>query len=85
MMKKYIRTSDVFEYKNEIKRMQYFNFCREKALKCGLMCRCHIDGINTILFIEGRKINVIKYYLLTVFKTEDGIDGIKRIISIIFT
>ena len=38
------------------------------------MCRCHIDVINTILFIEGRKINVIKYYLLTVFKTEDGIE-----------
>lgn len=85
MMKKFIRTSDVFEHKDEIKRMQYFNFCREKALKCGLMCRCHIDSKNTTLFIEGRKVNVLKYYLLTVFKTEDGIDGIKHIISIIFT
>lgn len=86
MRKIYIRTSDIFEYKDEVKRMKYFDFCHKKALKCGLICRCHIDGVNTKLFIEGSKWNIIKYYLVTVFKTEDNIiDAIKRITSIIFT
>lgn len=85
MRKTYIRTSDIFDYKNAEKRMKYFDFCRKKALKYGLTCRCYIDGIDTTLFIEGSKRNVIKYYLATVFKTEDGlINGIKRIISVIF-
>ena len=86
MRKIYIRTSDIFEYKDDVKRMKYFDFCHKKALKCGLICRCHIDGVNTKLFIEGSKWDIIKYYLITVFKTEDNtIDAIKRIISLIFT
>lgn len=86
MRKIYIRTSDIFEYKDEVKRMKYFDFCHKKALKCGLICRCHIDGVNTKLFIEGSKWNIIKYYLVTAFKTEDNtIDAIKRITSLIFT
>ena len=86
MRKIYIRTSDIFEYKDEVKRMKYFDFCHKKALKCGLICRYHIDGVNTKLFIEGSKWNIIKYYLVTVFKTEDNtIDAIKRITSLIFT
>lgn len=86
MRKIYIRTSDIFEYKDEVKRMKYFGFCHKKALKCGLICRCHIDGVNTKLFIEGSKWDIIKYYLITVFKTEDNtIDAIKRITSLIFT
>ena len=85
MRKIYIKTSDVFDYKDEVKRMKYFDFCHKKALKCGLICRCHIDGVNTKLFIKGSKWNVIKYYLVTVFKTEDSIvDAIKRITSLIF-
>ena len=85
MRKIYIRTSDVFDYKDEAKRMKYFDFCHKKALKCGLICRCHIDGVNTKLFIKGSKWNIIKYYLITVFKTEDNIvDAIKRITSLIF-
>lgn len=86
MRKIYIRTSDIFEYKDEVKRMKYFDFCHKKALKCGLICRCHIDGVNTKLFMEGSKWDIIKYYLMTVFKTEDNtIDAIKRIASLIFT
>ena len=86
MRKIYIRTSDIFEYNDEVKRMKYFDFCHKKALKCGLICRCHIDGVNTKLFIEGSKWDIIKYYLITVFKTEDNtIDAIKRITSLIFT
>ena len=86
MRKIYIRTSDIFEYKDKVKRMKYLDFCHKKALKCGLICRCHIDGVNTKLFIEGSKWDIIKYYLITVFKTEDKtIDAIKRITSLIFT
>ena len=86
MRKIYIRTSDIFEYKDEVKRMKYLDFCHKKALKCGLICRCHIDGVNTKLFIEGSKWDIIKYYLITVFKTEDKtIDAIKRITSLVFT
>ena len=86
MRKIYIRTSDIFESKDEVKRIKYFDFCYKKALKCGLICRCHIDGVNTKLFIEGSKWDIIKYYLITVFKTEDNtIDAIKRITSLIFT
>ena len=86
MRKVYIRTYDIFAYKDEVKRMKYFDFCHKKALKCGLICRCHIDGVNTKLFIEGSKLNMIKYYLVTVFKTEDNImDAIKRISSLILT
>ena len=55
MRKIYIRTSDIFEYKDEVKRMKYLDFCHKKVLKCGLICRCHIDGVNTKLFIEGSK------------------------------
>lgn len=81
-----IRTSDIFEYKDVEKRMRYFNFCRKKALKYGLTCRSHIGSKDATLFMDGRKINFIRYYLATVFKTEDKImDGVKRIISIIFT
>lgn len=66
--------------------MKYFDFCHKKALKCGLICQCHIDGFNTKLFIEGSKLNMIKYYLITVFKTEDNIVyAIKRISSLILT
>lgn len=85
MRKIYIRTSDIFDYKNAEKRMKYFNFCRKKALECGLVCHCHIDGMDTTLFIEGRKLDVIRYYLATALKTKDGMNGIKRLISIIFT
>ena len=86
MRKIYIRTSDIFEYKDEVRRMKYFDCGHKKALKGGVICRCHIDGVNTKLFIEGSKWDIIKYYLVTVFKTEDNtIDAIKRITSLIFT
>ena len=82
----YIRTSDIFGYKDEVKRIKYFDFCHKKALKCGLICQCHIDGRDTKLFIAGPKWDVIRYYLATVFNSDDYIiDAIKRIISLILT
>ena len=84
MSKIYIRTSDIFDIKDAKKRMAYFDFCREKALKCGLTCKCHIEGKNTTLFMEGSKQQYIKYYLATLLKTKYKTGGIKRLISIIF-
>ena len=85
MSKNYIRTSDIFNIEDAKKRMIYFNFCREKALKCGLICKCRIEGEKTTLFMEGSKLQYIKYYLATLLKNEYKTDGIKRLISIIFT
>lgn len=85
MSKIYIKTSDIFNFEDAKKRMKYFNFCREKALKCGLIYKCHIEGEKTTLFMEGSKWQFIKYYLATLLKTEYKTDGIKRLISIIFT
>ena len=85
MRKIYIRTSDIFNIEDAKKRMTYFNFCHEKALKCRITCKCHIDGKNTTLFMEGSKLQYIKYYLATLLKTRYKTDCIKRLISIIFT
>ena len=84
MSKNYIETSDIFNIEDAKKRMAYFDFCREKALKCGLTCKCHIEGTNTTLFMEGDKLCFIKYYLATLSKNVCKMDGIKRLISIIF-
>ena len=86
MKKIYIKTSDIFAYKDEVKRMKYLDICYKKALKYGLICHRHIDGRNTKLFIAGPKWDVIRYYLATVFNSDDYIiDAIKRIISLILT
>ena len=85
MSKNYIKTSDIFNIEDAKKRTAYFNFCREKALKFGLICDYHIEGKNTTLFMEGSKLQYIKYYLATLLKTKYKTDGIKRLISIIFT
>lgn len=83
MSKIYIRTGDIFNIKDDKRRMDVFNGCRKKALKCGLICHCHIDGENTTLFLEGTKSQFIKYYLSTMCEDDKTIiDGIKRILYI---
>ena len=81
MSKIYIKTSDIFNFEDAKKRMKYFNFCRKKALKCGLICKCHIEGEKTTLFMEGSKLQYIKYYLATLLANEYKTDGIKRLIK----
>lgn len=82
-MKNCIKTHDVFVIKDARKRMNYFDFCRKKALNSGLICRCHIDGMNTALFMEGSKWQFVKYYIATLSKAR-YVDSIKRLISVIF-
>lgn len=84
-MKTYIRTSDIFNNKDVNIRMNYIYFCYTKALKCGLQCRLDIGEKFSTLLLSGSKWGFIKYYLITLLKTENKMDGIKRLISIIFT
>lgn len=84
-MKKYICTSDIFDITDGKKRMDMFNYCHRHALNLGLICQSHLDGKDTILYMTGSKSKFIKYYAMTLFQSENILDGIKRIISIIFT
>lgn len=84
MSKTYIRTFDLFNIKDNKKRMRYFDFCRKIALECGLICQCHLEGTNTKLFMRGSKWQFVKYYLITLLKTERKTYGIKRLVSVIF-
>lgn len=84
MSKTYIRTFDLFNIEDNKKRMRCFDFCRKKALECGLICRCHLESTNTKLFMRGSKWQFVKYYSTTLLKTERKIDGIKRLVSVIF-
>lgn len=85
MSKTHIRTYDVFNISDENKRINMFETCHKKALACGLICLCHIDGIHTKLFMEGTKTQFIKYYLKSLLYTKGKTDGIKRLVSIILT
>ena len=43
MNKTYIRTRDIFNIKDKSIRKRYFDYCYNKALKCGLICQVHIN------------------------------------------
>ena len=85
MRKIYIRTSDVFVGTDDEKQMEWFNFCRKKALELGIACKWNAESSNRTLFMEGSKRNFIKYYFASLLKTERPVRGIKRLISIVFT
>ena len=82
MQKTYIRTKDVFDGKS----YKHFGYCSRKAIKYGLDCVKHInkDGILE-LHLSGPKCQFIKYYFVTISKTDKKINGLKRLISIILT
>ena len=61
-----------------------FDSCRKKALKCGLQCKCIIDHVWK-LELWGSKYQFVKYYTSTIFENVNKIDGVKRLISFIFT
>lgn len=69
---------------NDIKGIRYFNFCRLKALDCGLTCRCIVENNAPKLEMWGNKHQFLKYYTITVFKCDKKFNGIKRIIEFIF-
>ncbi|MDO5399001.1 MAG: hypothetical protein Q4G33_13845 [bacterium] len=86
MSKIRIKTGDVFNIKSENIRQKYFDYCHKKALKCGIQCIADIteEGFM-ILKMTGSKTQLVKYYLITLFKTTHKADGIKRLFSIIMT
>jgi len=75
----YFRTTDIFYIEGAEKGFKYFNLCHKKALKCGLVCKCIIDGSVLKLVITGTKYQFLKYYLHTLCENECKWDGIKRI------
>ena len=86
MSKTFIRTSDVFNIKNKSVNETYFAYCLRKAIKYGLKCVPNSKDEGIIeLKLSGSKKQFVKYYLTTMFKTTNKIDGIKRLISIICT
>ncbi len=82
MRKTYIRTEDIFS-KDAVK---YFNACYQTALKCKLICMVKATRNSGItLCMSGAKKSFIKYYILTLLKTEKKTGGVKRLFSIICT
>ncbi len=78
------KTYDIFDIEDEDMRNYCLLCCRTIALQCGLMCKCHLDGINTRLYMLGTKQQFVKYYLKTLLMDNKSIfDGLKRLVSCI--
>lgn len=77
-------TYDIFDNDNENKRMRYFDFCHNKALECGLICRCILRDRYPKLELWGSRHQFFRYYLLTLTKCEYKSKGIKRWLSVLF-
>lgn len=77
-MKVRYHTFDTFdeEYDND----KYYSFCHGAALHCGLTIICKPKKME----LWGTKRQFIMYYLITLFKCENKISGVKRILSFIF-
>lgn len=84
MAKTYIHTCDIFDEKSRKDRIDHYKFCYRKALKCGLTCKCFIDVDEPRLELSGTKRQFVKYYWLTLLKTDYKIGGIKRLTKFLF-
>lgn len=85
-VKVYFHTGDFFTMKSIEKRKEYFDFCREKALKSGLICRCILKDKIWTLELRGTKYQFLKYYWTTlILRHDDGWNGYKRFISFLFS
>lgn len=87
MSKTYIRTYDIFNFDDEGKNIKYAIYCYNKAIKCGIDCVYSLNKKDNhrILELRGSKYSFIKYYIVTLFKSNSIVDGVKRLISIITT
>ena len=84
MAKTMFHTYDVFDIKDSKTRWKWFDICHNQALKCGLTCRCFIENPHFLkLELWGSKQQFIKYYFITLAKTERKLEGIKRLMSFI--
>lgn len=80
-MTKMFHTYDIFNGKAN--NMDWYKFCRDKALKSGLQCKCFIEESPMKLELWGNKKQFMNYYLSTIAKCYK-FDGIKRLINSIF-
>ena len=86
MSKTYIRTRDIFNIENENVNQRYLKYCYEKAIKFGIQCKKHMNEQHfMVLELSGSKYQLAKYYLVTMLKTSNKLDGVKRLISILTT
>lgn len=79
-MKKMFRTYDAFDSV----AMRYFEDCKRKAKVFHIFHYAVINNDERILILSGNKIQFIKYYCTTLLKWHRKIDGIRRLISVIF-
>ena len=82
-MIKLFKTYDIFDIKDKDVREHCLLCCRDIALRCGLMCKCHLDGIDTRLYMNGTKQQFVKYYLKTLMCNKHIFDGLKRLLNCI--
>lgn len=78
-MSELFKTYDMFDIKDEDTRKYYLLRCRNMALCCGLVCKCHLDGMNTRLYMSGTKLQFVKYYIKSLVFSKSLFDGLKRL------
>lgn len=85
MRKVYIHTYDIFNCKDKKNNKKYLNECYKIAQKLGIDCDILIQTKtgNPELILAGPRWTIIKYYVLTLFKSDSKINGIRRIMEII--
>lgn len=80
MNKTYFHTYDIFNHKNKFENLEWFRFCRNKALISGLDVKDIINESNIKLELHGTRFQFIKYYFRTLTKCENKLNGIIRFI-----
>lgn len=78
-MSTFFKTYDVFDIKDEDTRKYCLLRCRNMALQCGLVCKCHLDGMNTRLYLYGTKQQFVRYYIRSLTFNKPLFDGLKRL------
>lgn len=85
MAKVIYRTYDKFNYSDNKEKEEVFEFCYKKALKCGLECERYVDeNQNLRLYLYGTKLQLFKYYIITISKSDSKIGHIGRCIKVLF-
>lgn len=85
MIHTFIDTEDIFDIKDPTLCEQYFNACKKWAEHYHLTTHKEfytLDGIMH-MYLTGRKIDMVRYYVRTIFKNQNKFDGFKRLFEII--
>ena len=79
-MTELFKTYDIFDIKDKDVREHCLLRCIDIALQCGLMCKCHLNGRDTRLYMNGTKQQFVKYYLKTLTCNKTIFDALKRLL-----